>query len=107
MLDKMPIGFCVIEPVYNDKGMFEDFVFRYCNEHFTSIVHAPVCDLTGKSLKSILKVYNKKRLMRLCSVAEKGGDRFVRDHIADSENFFDIYCFQPEKGLCACVVIEE
>ena len=107
MLDKMPLAFCVIEPVYNNKGVFEDFVFQYCNEHFASIIHAPVCDLIGKSFKANIKVYNRKRLMRLCSVAEKGGDRVVRDYIADSENFFDIYCFQPEKGLCACVVIEE
>lgn len=51
----MPIAFCVIELVFDEKGHGVDFVFRYCNEMMADVEGMPVSEMINRSFYEVFE----------------------------------------------------
>lgn len=55
LLDKMPLAFCVIELVFDEKGHGVDFVFRYCNEMMADVEGIPISEMINRSFYEVFE----------------------------------------------------
>ena len=106
VLNKMPIAFCVMELITDNTGKAADFVFRYCNEHMAVLENASVEKLLDSSLCKLNRTGIGTRFISYADVALNGTEKVLHDYIPEMGRGFDIYCFQPERGYCACALIE-
>lgn len=49
----MPLAFCVIELVFDEKGHGVDFVFRYCNEMMADVEGIPISEMINRSFYEV------------------------------------------------------
>ena len=70
--------------------------------------------LEGKTLEQMLNhsFYDifanadKKWLVAYADVALNGGKRTIYDYSSEVNKDLEIYCFQPQEGYCACLLLE-
>ena len=105
VLDRMPIGFCVIELIFNDDGSGVDFVFRYCNKEMEHIEGKKVEEMIDQSFYKVFPDGNKKWLAVYTDVAVNGGYRYFRSYNQAIGRELLVRCFQPFENFCACVLI--
>ena len=105
LLDKMPIAFCVIELVFDEKGHGVDFVFRYCNEMMADVEGMPVSEMINRSFYEVFENGDKKWLVTYADVALNGNKRILTDYSPEIDKHLTIYCYQPIPGYCACILI--
>ena len=58
----MPLAFCVIELVFDEKGHGVDFVFRYCNEMMADVEGIPISEMINRSFYEVFENGDKKML---------------------------------------------
>ena len=107
ILDDMPVAYCVIELVFDENGHGVDFVFRYCNKHMAVVEGIPVEDMLNRSFNEVFKNGDKKWLISYADVALNGVQRTLSDYSPEIDKHLTIYCYQPEPGYCACVLVPE
>lgn len=107
ILDDMPVAYCVIELVFDENGHGVDFVFRYCNKHMAVVEGIPVEDMLNRSFYEVFKNGDKKWLISYADVALNGVQRTLSDYSPEIDKNLTIYCYQPEPGYCACVLVPE
>ena len=107
ILDDMPVAYCVIELVFDENGHGVDFVFRYCNKHMAVVEGIPVEDMLNRSFYEVFKNGDKKWLISYADVALNGVQRTLSDYSPAIDKHLTIYCYQPEPGFCACVLVPE
>ena len=105
ILDDMPIAYCVIELVFDEKGHGVDFVFRYCNKHMEVVEGIPVESMLNRSFYEVFKNGDRKWLISYADVALNGSKCTLSDYSPEIEKDLTIYCYQPEPGYCACVLL--
>ena len=105
LLDKMPLAFCVIELVFDEKGHGVDFVFRYCNEMMADVEGIPVSEMINRSFYEVFENGDKKWLVTYADVALNGNKRILTDYSPEIDKHLTIYCYQPIPGYCACILI--
>lgn len=105
LLDDMPLAFCVIELVFDENGHGVDFVFRYCNEKMAEVEGVPVSEMLNRSFYEVFKNGDKKWLISYADVALNGNNRILTDYSPEIDKHLTIYCYQPNPGYCACVLI--
>lgn len=107
ILDDMPVAYCVIELVFDESGHGVDFVFRYCNKHMAVVEGIPVEDMINRSFYEVFKNGDKKWLITYADVALNGSKHTLHDYSPEIDKNLSIYCYQPEHGYCACVLVPE
>ena len=70
--DKIPLAFCVIELVFDEKGHGVDFVFRYCNEMMADVEGIPISEMINRSFYEVFENGDKKWLVTYADVALNG-----------------------------------
>lgn len=106
VLDDMPVAYCVIELVFDENGHGIDFIFRYCNKYMAVVEGVPVEDMVDHSFYEVFKNGDKKWLITYADVALNGVQRTLHDYSPEIGKDLTIYCYQPQPGYCACVLVE-
>ncbi len=107
ILDDMPIAYCVIELVFDEKGHGIDFIFRYCNKHMEVVEGVPKEEMLNHSFYEVFKNGDRKWLVAYADVALNGTTRIIHDYSPEISKNLTIHCYQPEPGFCACVLVPE
>ena len=107
ILDDMPVAYCVIELVFDADGHGVDFVFRYCNKHMEVVEGIPVEEMLNRSFYEVFKNGDRKWLISYADVALNGVQRTLHDYSPEIDKNLTIYCYQPQPGYCACVLVPE
>ena len=107
ILSDMPVAYCVIELVFDENGHGVDFVFRYCNKHMEAVEGIPVEEMLNRSFYEVFKNGDRKWLISYADVALNGVQRTLYDYSPEINRNLTIYCYQPEPGYCACVLVPE
>lgn len=72
----MPLAFCVIELVFDEKGHGVDFVFRYCNEMMADVEGIPISEMINRSFYEVFENGDKKWLVTYADVALNGNQAY-------------------------------
>lgn len=107
ILDHMPIAYCVIELVFDENGHGVDFIFRYCNKQMAVVEGIPIEQMLNRSFYAVFKNSDKKWLVTYADVALNGTTRTLYEYSPEIDKNLTIFCYQPEPGFCACVLIPE
>ena len=107
ILDDMPVAYCVIELTFDEDGHGVDFIFRYCNKYMEVVEGIPVEDMLNHSFYEVFKNGDRKWLVSYADVALNGSKRTLSDYSPEIDKNLTIYCYQPEPGFCACVLVPE
>lgn len=107
VLDNMPIAYCVIELVFDEAGHGVDFIFRYCNNQMAVVEGVPVEEMIDRSFYEIFRNGDRKWLVTYADVALNGVQRTLYDYSPEIDKNLTIYCYQPEPGYCACVLVTD
>ena len=107
ILNDMPVAYCVIELVFDAGGHGVDFIFRYCNKHMEVVEGIPVEEMLNRSFYEVFKDGDRKWLVSYADVALNGSQRTLSDYSPEIDKNLTIYCYQPEPGYCACVLVPE
>ncbi len=107
LLDHMPLAYCVIELVFDEGGHGIDFIFRYCNWQMEVVEGVPVEDMVNHSFYEVFKNGDRKWLVTYADVALNGVQRILHDYSPEIDKNLTIYCYQPEPGYCACILVTE
>ena len=107
ILDDMPVAYCMIELVFDADGHGVDFVFRYCNKHMEVVEGIPVEEMFNRSFYEVFKNGDRKWLITYADVALNGVQRTLYDYSPEIDKNLTIYCYQPQPGYCACVLVPE
>ncbi|MGN0437106.1 MAG: LytTR family transcriptional regulator DNA-binding domain-containing protein [Lachnospiraceae bacterium] len=107
ILDDMPVAYCVIELTFDEDGHGVDFIFRYCNKHMEVVEGIPVEEMLNRSFYEVFKNGDRKWLVSYADVALNGSIRTLSDYSPEIDKNLTIYCYQPQPGFCACVLVPE
>ena len=107
ILDDMPVAYCVIELTFDEDGHGVDFIFRYCNKYMEVVEGIPVEEMLNRSFYEVFKNGDRKWLVSYADVALNGSKRTLSDYSPEIDKNLTIYCYQPEPGFCACVLVPE
>ena len=105
LLDDMPVAYCIIELVFDKEGHGIDFVFRYCNKYMEVVEGVPVEAMVDHSFYEVFKNGDRKWLVAYADVALNGVQRILHDYSPEIDKDLTIYCYQPEPGYCACILV--
>lgn len=105
ILDDMPIAYCVIELVFDENGHGVDFIFRYCNKQMAVVEGIPIEEMLNRSFYEVFKNSDKKWLVSYADVALNGTQHTLREYSPEIDKNLTIYCYQPQAGFCACILI--
>lgn len=106
LMDNAPIAFCVIELVFASDGRGIDFVFRYCNKAMEALQGISGKDTLGRSFYEIFPDGDRKWIVPYADVAMNGNVREITDYSPEIGKTLRVFCFQPEPGFCACLLIQ-
>ena len=107
IMDDMPLAYCVIELVFDADGHGVDFIFRYCNKQMAVVEGVPVEEMLNRSFYEVFRNGDRKWLVSYADVALNGTKHTLRDFSPEIGKNLTIYCYQPEPGFCACVLLPE
>lgn len=107
ILDDMPVAYCVIELVFDAEGHGIDFIFRYCNKQMEVVEGLSIEEMLNHSFYEVFKNGDRKWLVTYADVALNGVQRVLHDYSPEIDKDLTIYCYQPEHGFCACVLVPE
>lgn len=106
ILDDMPMAFCVIELIINEKHHGVDFIFRYCNKEMEILEGKTLDEMLNHSFYDIFANANRKWLAAYANVALNGIPSTFTSYSPEIQKTLHIRCFQPLEGFCACLLME-
>lgn len=106
VLDKLPLAFCIIELVFDEKGRGMDFIFRYCNKEMENLEGKSIAEMINKSFYEVFENGDKKWLVTYADVALNGVERVIESFSPEIDSNLRIYCYQPKPNFCACALIK-
>ena len=107
IMDEMPLAYCVIELVFDEDGHGVDFIFRYCNKEMAVVEGVTVEEMLNRSFYEVFSNGDGKWLVSYADVALNGTKHTLKDFSPEIGKDLTIYCYQPEPGFCACVLLPE
>ena len=105
MLDKMPMGFFIVELVFGKSGKGVDIIFRYMNNKFAEDEKIDKKDALDRSFYEVFAEADKKWLVTYADIALNDKQSIIKNHNTVTGEKFDVYCFQPSEGFCACLMM--
>lgn len=106
VLDDMPLAFCIIELVFDEKGRGLDFIFRYCNKEMEALEGKPISEMLNRSFYEVFENGDKKWLVAYADVALNGVKRVIESYSPEINANLRIYCYQPQPNFCACLLVK-
>ena len=106
ILDHMPLPFCVIEIVFDENGHGIDFIFRYCNDALLRFENKSKDEIINHSCFEVFHGSEKKWAISYADVALNGVTREIMEFDSAHSRTIKAYCFQPQEGYCACVLLQ-
>lgn len=103
-LNLMPIAFTAIRVIVDEVGAPIDFICEFANKEFAILENKNLKEIIGKSFYEISPDISQKWLRGCWEVAYKGIIREWKDYSSGLGKYLSIYCYQPKKGLCACII---
>lgn len=104
ILDELPMAFCVIELVFDERGKGLDFVFRYCNREMEVLEGKPIDEMLDRSFYEVFENGDRKWLVTYADVALNGVRRTIESYSPEIDANLRIYCYQPKPNFCACML---
>lgn len=106
LMDESPLAFCVIELVFEKDGHGIDFIFRYCNREMEMFKGVKIENMINRSFYAVFPDGDKKWLVPYADVAINGTRRIIHDYSPEIGENICVYCFQPQQGYCACLLVK-
>lgn len=109
VLNTLPLPFFILEVIVNENtGMPVDFIFRYCNKA-TEAYSKVRCEeeLINNSFYSVFPNVKKTDLITCADVAFNGSFRVLKQYVPHLEKKITVYCFQPKRKYCGCLIIQD
>lgn len=103
--DDLPIAFCDIEMVLDEKQNAVDWIFRYGNEALARLEKIALEDLIGHTFSSVFPNMDEKWLKSYERAALYGQTLEIIDHSPEIDADLDIICFPTIKGHCGCILL--
>ena len=107
IMENAPVPFCLIELVFNPEGRGVDFVFRYCNKAMEPLTDVNPNRIYDHSFYEIIRNGDRKWIVPYADVAMNGSSHVLENYSKKLERMFRIFCFQPEPGYCACLLVQQ
>lgn len=107
--DELPVAVCIIELVFDEDNNPCDFMYRYGNKKLAALcdLFAPGNALIGKTFIDYFENGDPKWINAYSQTALHGGEVTISDYSEELGQNVRVYCYQPEPGLCGCIVIPE
>ena len=105
--EKMPFAFADIEMVFNEELRAVDWIFRYGNPALARLEKTPLKKLIGKSFGSVFPNMDSKWLVSYERAVLYRKTLEIMDYSPEIDKNLTIYCYQPQPGYCACVLVPE
>lgn len=106
ILDDMPLAFCVIELVFDERGRGMDFIFRYCNKEMEVLEGKRIDEMLNRSFYEVFENGDRKWLVAYADVALNGVKRTIESYSPEINAYLKIYCYQPQPNYCACILMK-
>lgn len=106
ILDDCPIGFSVIEIVFNEQGNGVDFFFRYCNKQMVQIEELPLDQLIDHSFLELFPDDNLTWVASYADVAINNTQKVIHSYSNTLKKYLSVYCFQLKPRFCGCIVFD-
>lgn len=105
VMDRMPLGVCVIELKFNTQNLSAVFLIRYCNKAMLDFEHMDNEDVQDLSFTEVFPDADPKLIIAYADVAANGSTRVVDGYVKRLEKSVKFYCYQPLEGYCACMMM--
>lgn len=105
ILDNLPLPFCVIELMFDEKSHAVDFLFRYCNKEMEVLEGKTIDQMIDHSFYEVFKNGDKKWLVTYADIALNGGKRVIESYSPEIDANLRVYCYQPKPNFCACCLM--
>ena len=106
ILDDTPIGFCVIEIVFNEQGDGVDFFFRYCNKKMETIENSSLEQLVDHSFLELFPEDGLTWVASYADVAINNTQKVIHSYSNTLDKYLSVYCFQLKPRFCGCIVFD-
>ena len=100
-------AFTDIEMVFDEESHAVDWIFRYGNRELGKLEKFPLEKLINSSFGSIFPNMDSKWLRNYERSAIFGDIIETMDYSPEIDKNLNIYCYQPEPGYCACVLVPD
>lgn len=107
VLDKMPLGVCVLQRVDDAPGSLGTFLFCYCNGEMLRCEGWEKEDIIGHEILEFYPDTDTSVLIAFADVALNGTTRIMKACRPQLGIWVKLYCYQPFPGYCACVITEQ
>ena len=88
MLDKMPIGFYIVEIIFGENGKGLDIIFRYINDKFEDLLNIKKIDVIGHSFYEVFSKAEKKWIVTYADIALNDKMRVIKNQKSYLKNTF-------------------
>ena len=105
-LENMPIGFCSLEVLLDEKKKPIDFCFTYCNRAHEEIEGVSHGELIGKRFYQFFKETDPKWLRYYYETAYLGIPHILKSYSPEIKKYLLNYTFRTEVGHCNCIIID-
>lgn len=106
LFDSLPIAFCDIEMIFDEKFQAIDWIFRYANQSLAELEHIPLDKLLGKQFGALFPNMDVKWLRTYERAALFGETIKIIDYSREIDAYLDIICFPTFKGHCGCILFD-
>lgn len=106
LFDDLPIAFCDIEMVFDEKFKALDWIFRYANKTLAELEKVPLKKLIGSRFGDLFPNMDVKWLRTYERSALFGETIKIVDYSPEIDAYLDIICFPTFKGHCGCILFD-
>ena len=71
------------------------------------VENTPLNEMVNHSFYAVFKNGDRKWLITYADIALNGGQRTLHDYSPEIDKTLTIYCYQPQPGYCACVLVPD
>lgn len=106
LFDGLPIAFCDIEMIFDEKFKAVDWIFRYANASLAELEKVPLKQLIGNRFGTLFPDMDVKWLRTYERAALLGETIKIIDYSREIDTYLDIICFPTFKGHCGCILFD-
>lgn len=106
LFDCLPIAFCDIEMIFDEKFKAIDWIFRYANTSLAELEKVPLDKLIGNRFSQLFPNMDVKWLRTYERSALFGETIKIIDYSPEIDTYLDIICFPTFKGHCGCILFD-
>lgn len=106
LFDGLPIAFCDIEMIFDEKFQAVDWIFRYANTSLAELEKVPLNELIGNRFGNLFPNMDVKWLRTYERAALFGETVKIIDYSPEIDTYLDIICFPTFKGHCGCILFD-